>query len=92
MDTQTLIRTIVLAVALVNQFLVAVGYSPLPLESEELEEMLSTAALTFASLWAWYKNNSITKAAKAGDSIMRAVKSGNLDADEVQKLVDASSK
>ena len=92
MDTQTLIRTIVLAVALVNQFLVAMGYSPLPLESEELEEMLSTAALALASLWAWYKNNSITKAAKAGDSVMRAVKNGNLDANEVEELVTASSK
>lgn len=91
MDTQTLIRTLVLALALVNQFLVAAGYSPLPIEEEAFEEMLSTIFLTCASLWAWWKNNSITAAAKAGDTVTKAVKNGNLNAEEIEELV-ASSK
>ena len=90
MNTQTLIRTLVLVIALVNQILVASGYSPLPIEEESLEALLSSLFATGASLWAWWSNNSVTAAAKAGDSVKNAIKSGNLSAEEVEELVAAS--
>ena len=90
MDTQTLIRTLVLALALINQLLVAVGMSPLPIEEAQLETLLSTGATVFAALGAYWKNNSITAAAKAGDTVKDAVKAGNLSAEEVTELVAAS--
>ncbi|WP_082860545.1 phage holin [Domibacillus aminovorans] len=54
-DNGTIVRTVVLFVAFLNQFLVLVGYSPLPYESEEEEiEHFVVGVLTFvAAVWAW---------------------------------------
>ena len=39
---ETLTRTAVLMLALLNQILSATGHSPIPVESEELERLIST--------------------------------------------------
>lgn len=90
MSTQTLIRTLVLVLALVNQILCSMGMSPLPIAEEELEALLSTLFTTIAAVWAWWKNNSISESAKAGDAVKSAIQSGNLTADEVNELVNAT--
>ena len=41
-----------------------------------------------ASVWAWYKNNSISQAAIAGDKVKDAIKSGYLNTKAVDKLVE----
>ena len=64
-DNGTLIRTIILAVALVNQTLVLAGYSPLPFENAELEAGLTALFTAGASLWTWWKNNDISRKARA---------------------------
>lgn len=87
METQVIIRTLVLALALINQLLVATGMSPLPIEDEQVETLVSTAVTVVASLWAYWKNNSVSEAAKAGDVVMKSVKTGNLTVEEVNELV-----
>lgn len=52
----TLTRTAVLGLALTNQLL-----------SAQLEQMISTGFTVGAALAAWWKNNSFTQAALAGD-------------------------
>lgn len=74
MKTSMIIRTIVLAVALLNQTLVMFGWSPLPISNEEIEYGLTAVFTTVATLWAWYKNNSITKEAQEADEYMRELK------------------
>lgn len=71
----TLARTIILALALINQILSATGHPVLPIEDEEVETLVSTAWTVIAALIAWWKNNSFTAAAKAGDEIMKQEKS-----------------
>jgi SPP1 family holin len=61
MDKGSIIRTIVLAIALLNQSLVLTGKSPIPYSSEEIESGLTAALTVGASLWAWWKNNYISK-------------------------------
>lgn len=61
MDKGTLIRTIVLAAALVNQILVSKGFDTIPFGSEELTEYLSLAFTIGTSLWSWWKNNYVSK-------------------------------
>lgn len=73
----TITRTIILLVALINQFLSIKGMSPLPIEDEQIEMVVSTAATIAASLWAWWKNNSFTKAAIEADSYMAELKEKN---------------
>ena len=72
---ETIIRTIVLALALVNQILVATGRSPLPFENETVAELVSTIFTLVASTWAWWKNNSFTQAALHADEVMAELKS-----------------
>jgi len=60
MDKSTLTRTIVLVLALANQFLVTFGLNPIP-GAEALWGEIITAVLTFAAAaWAWFKNNYVT--------------------------------
>ena len=67
---ETIIRTIVLFVTLLNTILTSSGKNPLPFSDEELYTGLSTIATTAAAIWAWWKNNSFTKEAVEADKIM----------------------
>ncbi len=71
---ETLIRTVVLAVALINQILTVWGKNPLPFSEDALYEGLSMAATAAAGLWAWWKNNSFTAAAVEADRYLAELK------------------
>lgn len=73
----TIIRTIVLVVALVNNCLTMAGYNPLPFENEEIADGLSMVFTAAAALWAWWKNNSFTKNALAADEYLNQLKQCN---------------
>lgn len=66
----TIVRTAVLAFALVNQVLTISGYNPLPFTDEDFGQKISMILTTGASLWAWWKNNSFTQAAIAADEML----------------------
>ena len=70
----TLARTIILALALINQVLSATGHPVLPIEDAQVETLVSTAWTVIAALIAWWKNNSFTAAAKSGDEVMKQEK------------------
>ena len=57
MDTKSIVRTVILAVALINQVLVSAGKSPIPVEDDTLELLISTAFTVVVSVWTWWKNN-----------------------------------
>lgn len=65
----TVARTLILLLALVNQGLSITGHAVLPIEDEQIESFVSAGWTTLASLWAWWKNNSITEAAIEADKI-----------------------
>jgi SPP1 family holin len=71
MDKGSIIRTIVLFVALANQFLVMNGMSPLPIADEQIEMVGSTLFTIVASLITWYKNNYITKKGQAQKIVLK---------------------
>jgi SPP1 family holin len=70
----TIIRTIVLAVVLVNNILTMNGLNPLPFSEDELYEIVSGIATIAASIWAWWENNSFTKAAIKADEEYERIK------------------
>jgi SPP1 family holin len=63
-DNGTIVRTVVLFVALINQGLAAFGYSPLPFNNDEVELFVSTAITAVASIVTWWKNQNITREAR----------------------------
>ena len=70
----TIIRTILAAIALVNSVLIMLGKNPLPFSDEQIYTWLSTIATIGTTIWAWWKNNSFTKAAIAADKVKNSIK------------------
>lgn len=70
-DKGMIIRTAVLIVALVNQFLVNAGYSPLPFDDEGVELAVTTTLTISASLWAWWKNNDVRYRARRNEKYLK---------------------
>lgn len=74
----TIIRTAVLALALINQVLTATGKSIIPITDEELTELLTLIFTIGASIWSWWENNSFTKEAIQADKVLETLKSGGV--------------
>ena len=73
-STGTIVRTICLALALINMVLSAMGKPVLPIEDSTIEALVTSALTVAASVAAWWKNNSFTSAAQVGDSAMKQLK------------------
>ena len=71
---ETIIRTVVLALALINQVLTAFGVSVIPIGDDQITELLSLVFTIGASVWAWWKNNSFTKNAIEADKVLEQLK------------------
>lgn len=69
-EKETIIRTVVLAVALVNNILTMVGFNPLPFSDEEVYMGVTAVFTVGATLWAWWKNNSFTQKAIEADKVL----------------------
>ncbi len=70
----TIVRTGTLALALINAVMTMLGVNPLPFSDDEIYEGLSALVTVGASLWAWWENNSFTKAAIAADEEYEKIK------------------
>lgn len=60
----TIARLVLLLLALVNSALTAAGKSPIPIDEEGVQQFITLAFLGITSLWAYWKNNDITKKAR----------------------------
>ena len=72
----TIARTIVLALALINQTLVIAGKPIINIAEQDIYNVVSLIATIAASVWAWWKNNSFTKEAIEADEYMADMKAG----------------
>lgn len=81
-SVETIVRTIVLAVTLLNQVLTVLGKNPLPFAEDELYTMLTAAATIAATVWAWWKNNSFTTAAIKADEYLAELKNTDNETEE----------
>lgn len=60
---ETIVRTAVLFLVLVNQVIVLLGGDALPFTESQIYEAVSVMATVGASLWTWWKNNAFSAAA-----------------------------
>ncbi len=68
---ETVARTIVLALALINQVLTMLGINPLPFSEDTVYEAITLIATVITSIAAWWCNNSFTKNAIAADNYLK---------------------
>ena len=76
-DAGTIARTIVLALALINQILVASGHPIINIDDQTVTDLVNSAFTIGAAVWAWWKNNNFTRAAHAGQKVTDAIKNGD---------------
>lgn len=70
-------RTICLLVALLNSLLTAFGKSPLPIDNEQLQQVVSTLITVVVAIVNWWQNNSFTKEAIEADELFARLKAEN---------------
>lgn len=72
----TIARTACLLLALVNQVLSAMGKPLLPINSEQLEQLVSAGFTTVSAIVAWWYNNSYTTNAIKADQYKKDLDRG----------------
>ena len=73
----TIVRTIVLIIALANQALAITGKEVFPVTEDQVYQVVTLIATVGASVWAWWKNNSFTKNAIEADKVLDQLKNGD---------------
>ena len=81
MTTETIIRTVLAGIALINSILVMLGKAPLDLDENTIDVVGSGIATIATTIWAWWKNNSFTHEAIIADELMHQLKAGRGDAE-----------
>jgi SPP1 family holin len=71
----TIARTAVLAVALINQAMAVTGRAPLDIDESALYQLATLAFTLAASAAAWWRNNSFSKAAIEADGHLERIRS-----------------
>lgn len=72
--SDTIARTIILVLALINQVLALTGKDKIPVVENDIYQICSLAVTIASSVWNWWKNNSFTKNAIAADEYKRQLK------------------
>lgn len=73
--TETIVRTIVLVIALANQALAIAGKEAFPVTEDQVYQIVTLIVTVGASVWAWWKNNSFTRNAIEADKVLDQLKS-----------------
>ena len=73
-NKETVIRTVIMFITLLNSVLVMCNKNPLPYSETQLYAALSGIMSVVSTLWAWWKNNSFTVSARMADEYMKKLK------------------
>lgn len=79
---------IILLVALVNAVLRMFGVDTLPIEDNEVSNIISTIFLIITALWNTWKNRNITQISQEMQQITDAVKRGEILENDIKNLVN----
>lgn len=77
-STATIVRTVCLALALVNQLLSAGGHSVIPIDNETVNQLVTAGVTIVTAIVNWWYNNSFTEAAIEADKTFERVREKNL--------------
>lgn len=75
----TIARTIVLALALVNQVLAIMGKGTIDIAENDIYQVVSLIATIVTSVIAWWYNNSFSHHAIRADEYLKALKNGGVE-------------
>ena len=84
---ETVTGILILLLALVNATLQMFGINTLPIENEEVTNIVSTVFLIATALWNTWKNRNITTASQIAQNITDSIKNGEVLADDIDELI-----
>lgn len=73
-SSETIARTIILVLALINQVLAILGKGTIDIAENDLYQVVSLLFTIVSTIAAWWKNNSFTEAAVEADERMKELK------------------
>ena len=78
----------ILLLALINATLQMFGINALPIENEEITNIISTLFLIATALYNTWKNRNLTTASQTAQTITDAIKNGTVLAEDIMFIVD----
>ena len=87
-NTETVAGILILLLALINAVLQIFGVNTLPINNDEVSEIVSTVFLIVTVLWNTWKNRNISTASQTAQQITNAIKNGEILVEDVQELLD----
>ena len=83
---------LILLVALINAVLQMFGINTLPIENEEVTNVVSTVFLIVTAIWNTWKNRNISTASQTAQQITNAIKNGEILVEDVNELINKCKK
>lgn len=91
-NAETVTGILILLVALINAVLQMFGINTLPIENEEVTNIVSTLFLIVTALWNTWKNRNISTASQTAQQITDAIKNGEILVEDVNELINKCKK
>lgn len=71
----TIIRTVVLILVLINQVLAIMGKEKIPITEDQVYQLITLIMTICTAMWTWWKNNSFTQPALMADEYLEKLRS-----------------
>ena len=85
---ETIIRSIMLLIGVINTVCVLFGWNPLNIDESAVYDAVSAVYMIAVTAWAWWKNNSFTHAAVSADSVKETMRKGISLVEAIEELTE----
>ena len=86
--TENIVGILILLVALINAILQMFGIKTIPINNDEINNIVSTVFLIITTLYNTWKNRNFTKASQISQQITNCIKTGELLAEDVENIIE----
>lgn len=70
------VRLVAALLTILNFALVQFGWDPLNIDNDVVYVLVAAALDVLATIWSWWNNNNVTRAAQTGQNLTDAIKRG----------------
>lgn len=85
---KSFIRLLVAAILMLNSILTAKGLNPIPFDETAFSDVALQVATGLSVLWLWWKDNNVTKRARAIKELTRKIAKGEVATVTVPRVAD----
>ena len=86
--SKAIIRLLVTFVLVLNAGLTAKGLNPIPFDESAVTDVLTQLFAAGSIIWSWWKNNNVTKKARAQKEISNKLKTGEIALTQATEVED----